>query len=198
MDRALKVLVFDTETTGMVSWRKPETDPAQPHLIQLGMVLVETGNWQCLARHSLLIRLPEEVAMEEGALQAHGIEAEKCREFGVPLSVACDLFRETASNTDFIVAHNLKFDRIVMAASLFRAGSVTDWMEDLRWLCTMETAAPVLRLPGREGQFKWPTLAQAYEHFSGQPLQGAHDALVDAEACLTVFRGLVEVGAVEV
>ncbi|MFP6639371.1 MAG: 3'-5' exonuclease, partial [Myxococcota bacterium] len=59
-------------------------------------------------------------------------------------------------------------------------------------------SSDLLRLPGREGQFKWPTLAEAYEHFSGQPLQGAHDALVDSEACLTVFRGLVETGAVGV
>ena len=44
---------------------------------------------------------------------------------------------------------------------------------------------------------KWPTLAEAFQHFTGQELAGAHDALVDTEACLSVFRGLVKQGVIE-
>ena len=52
----------------------------------------------------------------------------------------------------------------------------------------------VLKLPGKYDSYKWPTLAEAYRHFTGKELEGAHDALVDSEACLVVFRGLVELG----
>eukprot|EP00568_Trieres_chinensis_P017937 CAMPEP_0183321430 /NCGR_PEP_ID=MMETSP0160_2-20130417/68866_1 /TAXON_ID=2839 ORGANISM="Odontella Sinensis, Strain Grunow 1884" /NCGR_SAMPLE_ID=MMETSP0160_2 /ASSEMBLY_ACC=CAM_ASM_000250 /LENGTH=136 /DNA_ID=CAMNT_0025488373 /DNA_START=74 /DNA_END=481 /DNA_ORIENTATION=+ len=49
--------------------------------------------------------------------------------------------------------------------------------------------------PGRG--YKWPTLGEAYAHYSGKDLTGAHDAMADAEACLRVFKGLVDDEAVQ-
>jgi len=40
-------------------------------------------------------------------------------------------------------------------------------------------------------------LAEAYRHYTGEEIVGAHDALVDTEACLAVFRGLAQAGVVE-
>ena len=59
-----------------------------------------------------------------------------------------------------------------------------------------ENSTDVLKLPGKYG-YKWPTLAEAYRHYTGQEISGAHDALVDTEACLVIFRALVETGVVE-
>ena len=77
----MKALIFDTETTGMVKWDLPPEHPSQPDLIQLGMLLVETGSWRLRARHSVLVRLAEGVAIEPGAREAHGISEEDCARF---------------------------------------------------------------------------------------------------------------------
>ena len=63
----MKALIFDTETTDMVKWKLPPEDESQPHLVQLAMLLVETGEWVVKARHAMLVRLAEGVAIEAGA-----------------------------------------------------------------------------------------------------------------------------------
>ena len=69
-------------------------------------------------------------------------------------------------------------------------------MDGRQIVCTKESSTDVLKLPGKYG-YKWPTLAEAYRHYTGEEIEGAHDALVDTEACLAVYRGLVQEGIVE-
>ena len=190
----LKALIFDTETTGMVQRRRPIEHPSQPHLIQLGMLLVDIHSWEPRARHSMLVKLPEGQKIDPGAREAHGISEEDCAAFGVPLMVAGSLFNQCCVQADLIVAHNLEFDQSVMLTALYRLGGKPSRMEGKRLICTKEDSTDVLKLPGKYDSYKWPTLAEAYQYFTGQELVGAHDALVDTEACLQVFQGLVERG----
>ena len=97
---------------------------------------------------------------------------------------------------DVIVAHNLAFDRSIMKTALHRLGGKPDRMGDLRQVCTMEASTEILKLPGRFDSYKWPSLGEAYRFFTERELEGAHDALVDSEACLAVFRCLVERGVI--
>jgi hypothetical protein len=66
----------------------------------------------------------------------------------------------------------------------------------------MQSSTEILKLPGKWGKSKWPSLQESYSHFSVDDgkstiIEGSHDALVDTEACLAVFRGLVEGGHVK-
>ena len=193
----VRALIFDTETTGMVRWKLPPEHESQPDLIQLGMLLVETVDWSAKARLSTLVRLPDGVRIDPGAKQAHGISEQDCEGYGVAAVVACSLFNQLCLQADAIVAHNMSFDRSVMLTALYRLGKKPDRMAGKRIICTMELSTDVLKLPGKYGGYKWPTLAEAYRHFAGEEIEGAHDALVDTQACLAVFRGLCEAGLVE-
>jgi DNA polymerase-3 subunit epsilon len=192
----VKALIFDTETTGMVEFRKPPEDPSQPDLIQLGMLLVDTNDWKPRARHSVLVQLAEGVRIDPGAREAHGISEEDCAHYGIVSMVACSLFNQACLQADIIVAHNLSFDVSTMKTALHRLGSKPHRLDGRQMVCTKESSTDVLKLPGKYG-YKWPTLAEAYRHYTGQEIEGAHDALVDAEACLAVFRGLVQEGVIE-
>jgi DNA polymerase-3 subunit epsilon len=192
----LKALIFDTETTGMVEFRKPPEDPSQPDLIQLGMLLVDTDDWEPRARHSMLVQLAEGVRIDPAAHEAHGISEEDCARFGIVPMVACSLFNQSCLQADVIVAHNLAFDVSIMKTALFRLGNKPHRLDGRQLVCTKEASTDVLKLPGNYG-YKWPTLAEAYFHYTGRELEGAHDALVDTEGCLVVFRCLVEEGVVE-
>jgi len=193
----MKALIFDTETTGMVKWKKPPEDPAQPHLIQLALLLVDTRKWEFMGRYASLVQLPEGASIEPGAFQAHGISEQQCKEFGIDPIVACSLFNQMCMRADVIVAHNMSFDETVMRASLYRLGNKPERMSEKRLICTKDESTPVLKLPGKYGDYKWPTLAEAYMHYTQRELEGAHDALVDTEACLEVFKGLVAEGVVQ-
>ena len=194
----MKALIFDTETTDMVKWKLPPEHASQPDLIQLGMVLVDTNDWSVRARHSMLVRLARGVTIEPGARDAHGISEADCARFGVVALVACSLFNQLCMQADAIVAHNMSFDRSIMSTALYRLGNKPNRMDGKRMICTKEESTDILKLPGKFDSYKWPTLAEAYHHFTGKNIVGAHDALVDTEACLAVFRGLVEQGAVDI
>ncbi|MFO0687376.1 MAG: hypothetical protein U0900_01565 [Myxococcota bacterium] len=78
-----------------------------------------------------------------------------------------------------------------MKTALFRLGNKPYRLDGRQLVCTKEASTGRAEAPGKYG-YKWPTLAEAYRHFTGLELEGAHDALVDTEACLQVFRALVE------
>lgn len=192
----MKALIFDTETTGMVEFRKPPEDPSQPDLIQLGMLLVDCRTWEPRARHSMLVTLADGVTIDPGAKAAHGISEEDCARYGVAPIVACSLFNQVCMQADIIVAHNLSFDASIMKTALYRLGNKPNRLDGRQQICTKEASTDVLKLPGKYG-YKWPTLAEAYLHYTGLEIDGAHDALVDTEACLQIFRGLVQEGVVD-
>lgn len=192
----MKALIFDTETTGMVEFKKPPEDRSQPDLIQLGLLLVDTADWKPWARSAFLVTLADGVRIDPAAKAAHGIGEEDCARYGIPAQVACSLFNQACLQADVIVAHNLTFDVSIMKTALHRLGGKPHRLDGRQLICTKEASTDVLKLPGKYG-YKWPTLAEAYRHFTGLELAGAHDAMVDTEACLTIFRALVETGVVE-
>jgi DNA polymerase-3 subunit epsilon len=192
----MKALIFDTETTGMVAFRKPPEDASQPDLIQLGLLMVETDDWEPRARLSVLVQLNEGVQIEPGARAAHGISEADCAKYGIVPMVACSLFNQACLQADIIVAHNLAFDLSIMKTALYRLGDKPHRLDGRQMVCTKESSTDILKLPGKYG-YKWPTLAEAYRHYTGKEVEGAHDALVDTEACAEIFRGLVQEGVVD-
>ena len=187
-------LVFDTETTDKVDFTKSFQDPSQPDLVQLGMLLVDTLDWKKRLQISLLIK--DAPSISPTAQQVHGITNDDCQAFGVPLTTALKIFENAYQQADCVVAHNFKFDWTVLQTSYFRQDKILNndaILPQHHQICTMQECTDVLALPGPyKGSFKWPSLEESYHHFTGQSVEDAHDALADAEACMAVFRGLVE------
>lgn len=191
----MNVLIFDTETTGMVQWKEPPEHPSQPDLVQLAMLLVDRDDWSIKSRVSLFVQLAEGVTIDPEAEKTHGISAADCERFGVPPVVAVSLFNQLCMQADVIVAHNISFDETVMLTALHRLGGRPNRMEGKALVCTKEATTEILKLPGKYG-YKWPTLAEAYRHYTGLEIENAHDALNDTLACLEVYRALVSEGIV--
>ena len=66
-------LYVDTETSGLVETKLPASHPAQPHLVQLGLVLMDEARE--LATVELVV-LPEGYVIPDRAAQVHGITTE--------------------------------------------------------------------------------------------------------------------------
>ena len=194
-------LIFDTETTSKADFKLPPSHATQPDLVQLGMILVDTSDWTTKAQFSMLVNLREGVAIDAGAEKVHGISKEQCNTFGVHPDSAADIFHDMYQQSDVIVAHNLQFDSIVMEAALERCSRKKNKLAKLmgenddgkQRICTMHESTELVKLSGKYGKdYKWPTLSEAYSFVTNEELEGGHDALVDATACKSIFRYLVE------
>ncbi len=173
-------LFFDTETTGKANMQLPATHPTQPRLVQLACILAEGEDE--LAVLSCIVK-PFGFEIPKQASDVHGITMEMARRDGVDVSVALAMFKEFAAKATQYVAHNIAFDLLVMSREL-----LGKW-HPLPTFCTMEAMTPICELPGPYG-FKWPRLAEAYQHAFNEPLVGAHDALADVRACKRLYDWL--------
>ncbi|WP_182340872.1 hypothetical protein [Comamonas koreensis] len=60
-------LAYDTETTGLPLFKEPSEHPDQPHIVQLGAILVDLNTRTTIASMDVIIRpdgwtIPDEVA----------------------------------------------------------------------------------------------------------------------------------------
>ena len=129
------------------------------------------------------------------AQDVHGISRERAERVGLPYKLVIPMFNQLLRKSDAVVAHNLSFDAMVMAAAYYRHGYPADELQRPRRICTMKSTENVLKLPGRYGKYKWPSLDEAYRALvDPEGFEGAHDAFADTIACAKVFWACIDAG----
>jgi DNA polymerase-3 subunit epsilon len=194
-------LFFDTETTGLPSDREPLDHHSQPHIVQIAALLcADDGGVR--GSFSLIVNPGDDVEVPQRAAEVHGITTERMRAEGVEPRRALALLAHFLKCADVRVAHNIKFDDWLVRIANARAWHHYDPLPG-RPFCTMEAAAPIVNLPPTERMLaagmnkpKSPNLSEAYRHFFGEELEGAHDAMADAMACRRIFFHLRDVHGV--
>lgn len=190
-------LFFDTETTGLPLFKEPSEHPDQPHLVQLGAMLVDTDTRKTLARLDVIVR-PEGWTIPDEVAAIHGITTEKAMDLGVSESMALGMLLELWREGDprMRVAHNEPFDARIIRIALMRHEDepLADAWKAAPAMCTARMATPIMKLPPTEkmvragfNKHKTPNLGEAYRHFTGRDLQNAHSAMADVRACAEVF-----------
>jgi len=188
-------ICFDTETSGMVDWHAPSESPEQPHIVQLAAILVDLDTRETISSMDVIVKpdgwtIPDEVAA------IHGITTERAMEVGIPEVVAVEMFMDLWGNR-LRIAHNERFDqrilRIAMKRHRFPDILIEEWAQG-GVACTQRLATPILKLPPTEkmraaGRFhhKSASLNEAHEYFTGQPVENAHSAMADVQACWRVY-----------
>lgn len=178
-------LFFDTETTGLPkNWKAPITDLDNwPRLVQLGWIMsseegerLDTGN---------IIIKPEGFEIPIGASDVHGITTEMAIKDGVPLEETLSHFNIMIEQADYIIAHNMNFDKKIIGAELLRM-EIDSSFELKPKICTMLASINYCQLPGNYG-FKWPKLQELHNKLFGKDFDGAHDAFADIDATERCF-----------
>jgi DNA polymerase III subunit epsilon len=117
----------------------------------------------------------------------HGITEELADRFGMPTDYAESMFSHLAQQADLLVAHNIAFDLDIIAGVWKTADGILAMKKQY---CTMLEGARHNIPKAHTGRSKWPKLSDAYRHFYGRELEGAHDAMVDVRACRDVYFAL--------
>lgn len=190
------ILFFDTETTGKAKDWNASLDNLDnwPRLVQLGFLLYDY-NGNELGKGNYLIR-PNGFTIPNEATAVHGITTEMATKNGLPLELVNRIFYYLLKFSDCLVAHNFQYDAAVVGAEFIR-GTIPNILQQKRTICTMQASMDVCKLPGKYGDYKWPSLKELHTHLFGHEFEGAHDAFSDIQATAKCFWELKSRGVIE-
>jgi len=185
-------LIFDTETTGLPKrWDAPLTDSENwPRCIQIAWQ-IHDAKGEVVSHEDYLIQ-PDGFTIPFDSEQVHGISTALAEDQGIPQEEVLEKFRTALDQVEYVVGHNVSFDRNIMGAEYLRSGR-EDVLEGKAIVdtCTEETAT-LCQLPGgRGGKFKLPTLSELYHFLFQESFEEAHNATADVEATSRAFLELL-------
>ena len=107
----MKIMIFDTETTGLPPKNRQCMDPAQwPHIVQLSYLIYDTDADKIQDFKDVIISLGTHIPLPDEAIAIHGITRELSLSKGVDIRIALFDFKTALMQCGKCVAHNLEFD----------------------------------------------------------------------------------------
>lgn len=177
---------FDTETTGLIDFKVDLMDASQPRLVQLAScVMAEDGTIVDSFCH---VVCPDNFTIDDNsvATQTHGITQARAVAVGLPIAQVLAEFDAHKNMCGARVAHNLSYDKRIMAREYNLAGLERGDSTEIISYCTMVSTTSLCGLV-KNGRPKWPTLKELHQHLFGCGFDGAHDAGNDLAATMRCF-----------
>ena len=197
----MKVLAFDTETTGLPTERNPSIMDKHkwPHVVQLSYILFDTETKEVLILRNDFINIPSNVKITPESEKIHHISQEVCDTFGINIIDALNDFNNNLMKADLIVGHNIAFDKQLLMVECMRNKITQKFTVNgsrKKEYCTMKNGSEICKIlkTSNAGQtyFKYPTLTELHVKLFETTPNGAHDALVDVLICLHCYLKIVD------
>jgi DNA polymerase III epsilon subunit-like protein len=196
----MRILVFDTETTGLPTERNPSITETNkwPYIIQLSYVVYNTEENDIVHCYDEILKVPDGVEISEESIKFHNITREINREIGINRKIAIQNFNVELQSADIIVGHNISFDkRLIMVECIrnniqqrfnFKGNKKLEY-------CTMKNSVDICKIEktGANGNkyFKYPTLSELYRKLFNEDPKNLHNSFVDVLLCLRCYGMIV-------
>ena len=194
----MKILIFDTETTGLPNWRAkgPQWYKSWPYIVQLSWILYNVDK-NTFVKGDYIIKLPLNITIPNDSIKIHGITNKIMNTQGVDFMKALTHFLIHLHNADFIVAHNLDFDKKMLLAEFERRDMINHFdvikgvdyctMRNSEELCGLTKISPVTGLR----YSKFPRLSELHYCLFKERLVNLHNSYNDVLACLRCYYKLI-------
>lgn len=194
------IIFYDTETNGLPNWSVPSEDPSQPHVTQLAAELCVEETGEVLLSMDMLIR-PDGWEIPLDLQEMTGITMERALRDGHAADEVMHEFLGMWIGADQRCGHNESFDMRMLRIEIMRhshfsmqtVGGVpfADYWKKQPAYCTQSKSTKIVNDARPKGEKKkTASLAEAYKHFTGEELVGAHDAKVDIMAAKAIYYGI--------
>jgi DNA polymerase III epsilon subunit-like protein len=197
------ILVFDTETTGLIQKNAPLEE--YPYITQFSFIVYDIQNEMIRSSFNTYIKIPSNVIINDYVSQLTGVTNDICEERGIPITEALGIFYHTMSVCDCVIGHNIDFDiqmvnieivrnlhslqhfpdikNIFNTYRLFKLGIKTD--------CTMRmtiNSCSLYRTNEKNQKYKkFPKLVETYYHLFNETPENLHNSMVDTLICLRCY-----------
>jgi len=184
----MRVLVFDTETTGLPTERNASIYHVDkwPYIIQLSYIIycTETNKMNIINDY---INIPDSVKISKESQEIHKISRNTLKR-GIDIENALKKFNYYSNNSELVVGHNVSFDKRMLMVEGIRNKIRVDISESY---CTMKNSIELCKIEkvGKDGEkyYKYPTLSELYEKLFNIIPKNTHDALIDNLICMRCF-----------
>jgi len=194
----MRVLVFDTETTGLPPHKSREVSVMDhvewPHIVQFSYIIYNSSEENIDLIIDRVICIPDCVEITTENCAIHGITKEMTKK-GCPIYPVLLEFMRYMSECDIVVAHNIEFDLNMVVVELVRLGLLQE-IEYIhgagKYYCTMQQSIDLCNIRvvskyGNKEYVKFPSLSNLHEHFFGVVPLHLHNSVNDVLICLRCF-----------
>jgi DNA polymerase III subunit epsilon len=203
-----KTIVLDTETSGIMDYKRPADAEGQPRVAEVGLIFLDE-TLKVEREYQTYIQ-PDGWDLGPDAIAVHGLTIDFLREHGVPVQMPLAIYTQAILEGRDVIAHGAQFDCKMMRAELRRAG-LDDLFEQTRSLCIMRGLMSHAKQTGRwlykydekgdilltkkgEPAGGMPKLTDACRYFNIPIVDKAHGALGDARLATLIYQAMVAEG----
>lgn len=192
----MKILYFDTETTGF--------NP--PAIVQLWYIFEKLWSWKEEWNHLF----NPWIAIVPQASEVHWLYAKDL--VGKPeFKTILKKFVEITKEADYICWHNIQFDFRALFYEIDKLHwewkskeKIDKWKTEMQCksICTMQLSINLCKLPWRfpwkfPWKYKWPKLNELHNHLFQKDFENAHDAMWDIIATRHCFLKMKELWVIK-
>lgn len=172
-------LLFDTETTGLL---KPDAKDVkeQPYIIEFYACKID-DDFNMVDEYETFIKPPVPISRE--ITKITGI-TEKDVEDAPTFREVYETLGSFFTGVDEMIAHNLPFDRSMLANELIRINKLINFPWPMKHTCTVEQSMGI--------EQRRLTLTSLHQHATGAPLKNAHRAKDDVFGLVRCYHWLME------
>jgi len=206
--KGMRVLVFDTETTGLPKRRNASvTDSdAWGYIVQWSWFVYDVDEKRIVTVSDHIVKLPNTMTIPEESTKIHGITTEKMRREGEHFKKVLTEFTADYEMCNYLVAHNLEFDRKMVQVECCRHHLPVNYVWSRRKVveyCTMKQSKSLCGMKGyyKKGPnagkmyIRFPKLLEVHQVLFDKEnkttLNNLHNSLVDIVVCFRCFHVLV-------
>ena len=197
----MKILVFDTETTGLPSDRNASIRDVTkwPHIIQLSYILYDIDMKKTLCCVDDIIKLDDNVEISEKSIELHKITRSISNRKGILISEAINNFNMVLETADVVVAHNLSFDKKMIMVECVRLNMKQYFTNSsgkgVKEYCSMKNSVGICKIERvnskGEKYYKYPSLSELHNYLFGHYPENVHDSMADVLICLRCYYKMI-------
>ena len=193
-----KVIVFDTETTGLPKTnQKPNkwNTHLYPYIVQFSWFIFDINLKKVIKTCDYIIKIPDDIEIPIESTEVHGITKEMSQNQGIDIKFALKEFTKDLLDSNYLVAHNIRFDKKMVSIEYLR-NDLIDWIARHRKTeyCTLANSIELCQIykinKRKEKYLKWPKLMETHFKLFKTIPNNLHNSLIDIYVCFRCFHKL--------